>query len=868
MWQKKDNLALGQPVTIGNYAVLYTSTHHVPYLDIVDPKSGKSLWRMASGGWWRSSPADFQPAVLGTKVAFTDTDQLHGDSTRVLIVDVTTRKVTYGPRIDGSLSRVWSCGTTFCVGADVGESKRVGTVDPNTAKITVSAALGVGIVRSLDNSGLVSVRQDGKPDQIALFRDNRLVWKKSVATTFGANRSFRYGSDATYLPSKSLFIASVRSPFTAGLLGSTYQAVAINARTGNRLWARAGSVNNCYETTGVSVLYRAGLLCSFSKDTTYVDGKFTAGTATLDYVDVSTGKVRTSIGLGSLVGRSFVDLGRMVNTVDTNTVLVHAGNGVLLDLRTGSKKSTEGNQTMLCRKHIDISVWGNTTETVGEVPDDTTGYSVSVCDKQRQDVTQRSVLPGAVGATVGSVQMFTTNQTLIGGTVTGAAVKTATVPADAGTTAATPRITAATAVRWTASGFLPASQPVVSGDRALVYGTVKGVFSVVAVNTSNGKIVWSRAASLSGVFGGVHRPAVIGKRVLFMEPVPAYESVRPAIADVATGRILARSISQVALKSTLDICGDLVCTVLGSNKGGSISVRFDLLSASLAQDAGDGGYTSMQPVVPGVYKTKKGTVQKLIGTEQGWNRFDVAAASVTPAGRVLSSTEAPTVDGVIVRGFGIAIQSSGKYAPIHRGREIGLVGISAISGKRAWALKGGDRDCLDFTVADAGIPVVCTWGANAVSQYTPQGATHSALSVELRGVDPQTGKLSSWKVKLANGAGVQTTGTFGMADQSHVLVPTTKGSISVEVTTGKSTVAQPSTPRLCSKVLEARTGSVAFDGNGTEQDDWSVGESWSWCDESDNYVAAAKSWPSWVGAQAGSDVIVLTEKGLQASPRS
>ncbi|WP_353649612.1 hypothetical protein ABLG96_01230 [Nakamurella sp. A5-74] len=871
LWQKQDNPMLGQPVAVGKHVVVYTSTHEVPYLDIVDPTSGRSIWRTATGGWWNSGVRDFQPAVIGTKVAFTQTDQLTLSSTRVGVVDVTTRKVVYSSAVKGSLSRVWACGTTFCVGETVGDVDRMATVDPRTARITVAAGLGTGDQSSVDNSGLISIARKGAASQFALLRNGRVLWKKSQSSILGIKPPEDAAYSVSYLPAQRLLVGSLDDISKDGRISAASRTFAIDATDGQRKWVKPGYLQFCFDPFGLSVAARAALTCTFSKDTRYgsTQQKFTAGTVSVAALDLATGRPRSSIVVGRVAGLKTADLEKKVRAVSAGSALVTAGTGVVLDLANGVRRATR-NDKALCHSVIESTVWPASTQGVGVKPLRETGDSVATCDKTGTRTTQTTALPSTVGATIGSNQLFTIGRTLVAGTMTTATVTTRTIRADAESPVpARLPVTAATAARWTARGFIAASQPVIAGDRALVYGTVKGTFSLIGVDVASGKLVWSKPASLAGVLGGLHRPAVVGSRALVMVPVPGYTLVRPAIVDTATGRELVRPAGELILKSSLERCGDLICTVLGVPDGGFVSVHFDLQSGSAEIEPTDEVHTSMTAVAPDVYLTKDGTTQTILGTSRGWNRFQVPASSIIPAGRVLSSVSiAPAVDDVYVRGLGLAIRSDGAYPLINRGRDIGLVGISATTGNRIWALRGSDRDCLDTTVSDAGAPIVCTWGAAAKSQYSNQGSTHTGLTVALQGIDLKTGWLSRWKVPLKQGAGVQTSGSFGMADETHAIVPGPKGPLSIDVNTGRAVRATSSTPRLCGKTVEAETGNIPTDSNPVRETYWPVGESWSWCDEDGNEVGANKAWPSWIGAHTTSMTIVLTDKGLQGFPRA
>ena len=93
-------------------------------------------------------------------------------------------------------------------------------------------------------------------------------------------------------------------------------------------------------------------------------------------------------------------------------------------------------------------------------------------------------------------------------------------------------------VAWRASGITPVSPAVGGGGRILVYGAKGAELTLYALDSRDGRVVWSRAASTSAITPGIPWKVVtIGRTAVYLRPAPEWRASLVAV-DAAAGRQL------------------------------------------------------------------------------------------------------------------------------------------------------------------------------------------------------------------------------------------------------------------------------------------------------------------------------------------
>lgn len=290
------------------------------------------------------------------------------------------------------------------------------------------------------------------------------------------------------------------------------------------------------------------------------------------------------------------------------------------------------------------------------------------------------------------------------------------------------------------------SQPVVSGEVAVVYAVVKGRLHIRGLATSTGDVLWSHRASTGGVSSGRTLQAQVsgnGAVVWFVKAPGLDDEPDPwvvvRVADVRTGKMRATG-SQPLFASALPYaCGRRDAdTCVEATPGGMVGpMRVDLrtgnarsISRQRGIEVGDGWVvTSDTGLARYVHGTRKWTMR--LGTAVGrgygfWSGWSFRQAS----------------------GSAIVAMSVGQTADRERRENDIVIGVDENTGRVRWKRSGASLFCAS-TAQDAVVLACATSGLVDTVGHVCRG-----LSSSVQRIDPRTGK-PQWSVDLGRGLAVE-----------------------------------------------------------------------------------------------------------------
>ena len=230
-------MPIGQPVAAGTNVLVYTVTNSVPYVQVLDPTTGRVRWRRTASVSYTPGGVQFSPGVLSNDVIYLRPENDHGSSVRIVLADgATGRDKAVSSGFYDVTTEPASCGTQICFGAWTA-GRQVGyTMNPTTAEVRTRPPAWDG-AREIGPSGLVAIQRPGQPEALGRLVGDKLLWSKRIDELLGPDRSVDGGWDFSYLEKANLFVGSV-GPHAPGPraatepVGRTWRTWALDAATG------------------------------------------------------------------------------------------------------------------------------------------------------------------------------------------------------------------------------------------------------------------------------------------------------------------------------------------------------------------------------------------------------------------------------------------------------------------------------------------------------------------------------------------------------------------------------------------------------------------------------------------------------------
>lgn len=541
----------------GQNVIVYTTQRRVMYLQALQPRTGRTLWRKAASAGLIPDGMYLSPLVLGNRVIYLRPVGYPGD-TRLVVADVTTgRDLSVSPAVYQVFDAPADCHRAVCFGATVKGTQIRFRLEPATGKVSATTPTGItdNGIEIVDDLYMVPGDPEKKqPDRLSGRSAGKQVWSRPLTDLFGTFASSRsYWLVHTWTPGKGSRIAA-HGDVLIGTVGPEPPAstgtVAVNelirttgfgAKDGVGLWTVPGSSHHC--VIGLNGLAASAFLrCRFSADALAAGGAngpvLVRGSVALEAFDPGTGKTRWSVPLKTAAGANVSTVGDAIRSAFDGRLVVPTRSGIAaVDVATGKARPSDG-AAIVCRRDVEADIFGYRSP--GSQYRRTIGYLDDSCNAAGQPVELPQMWPDWMSTETGGVRVVSTGRGIRASTMDPSLPTTR--PATPGTdrSALLPTVNpeaksgAPAKEQWAAHGFSPLSQPVAAGNLVLLYGSRGGDPTLEALDAATGRSVWS-----TEVARGQHGPAVgdvpavAGTTVLFARPDG--ESNEIVVADAATG---------------------------------------------------------------------------------------------------------------------------------------------------------------------------------------------------------------------------------------------------------------------------------------------------------------------------------------------
>ncbi|WP_354528198.1 PQQ-binding-like beta-propeller repeat protein [Nakamurella sp. UYEF19] len=425
MWTQADFTPLGQPVAVGPRVVVYGLKAGVLSIEVLDAGTGRVVWSRPASPGDAAPGVNLDPTVIGGTVVYlrpASTSSL--DDVRVVAADPATGKdIAVTPVVLEVGERPEDCGNLACFTV-VGVSGVHGVrMDVHTGKLTPDPARLALAARTIGPEGLLSIQEDGKPEQLARQVGTKIAWTTPLSAIFGAGYSTNFGWEFHAFDQQKVLVGTVGADQSverakgAVPLGVGSEMAGINVTTGARLWLQTGGVDYfCLAPdvfTGPSSL--EAVRCRWAASSKVVlNGSTTTienATVSLEGFDPATGRTTWSVALKNPSGTSYQDWTQSFEVVGEDSLVANGPSGpVLIDTDSGATTTVKAGTQATCTRQIITAIVGGNHRIEGKSSNSyITGNAVFSCRPNGTASALTGRWPSWAGAVTGHVHVVTTN---------------------------------------------------------------------------------------------------------------------------------------------------------------------------------------------------------------------------------------------------------------------------------------------------------------------------------------------------------------------------------------------------------------------------------------------------------------------------
>ncbi|MEV6302748.1 PQQ-binding-like beta-propeller repeat protein [Actinoplanes sp. NPDC051861] len=375
-WTTSGATPIGRPIAVGGVAVGYALRAQRLYARALTPATGAVRWEHEISPSAQPATAELAPVRAGEDVVLLQPEPAFSPQhARLSVVDPATgREVQRSPAMLFSTAPE-SCfaGRSVCALAtpEAGEPVLGYRLNLDSGAFSPYAQDAPQGARGLAAPGLVALGA-APTEQIAQLRDGAQRWRQPLTAIFPRVPAAT-GTTWNLHATEAVYVGSGYARALRGTTATTLDlatdpiSAALDETTGRLLWRQPGTVTDC---AGRISLTRRGVRCRYSGKimTSYANRATTSShlQVALEGFDPRTGATRWSTPLGAATKLAIGE--SRLPVADENTIAV---NGLLIDLRTGSRAEPAAGQVMWCPKRVRFDLAG--TKRLG-------GEVVSPCD--------------------------------------------------------------------------------------------------------------------------------------------------------------------------------------------------------------------------------------------------------------------------------------------------------------------------------------------------------------------------------------------------------------------------------------------------------------------------------------------------------
>lgn len=259
-WTASDVEPVGQPVAVGDVAVVYESRDERLWLSAYDGGTGEQVWSTEATPSWTTPGVATEPQVVGPEdeplvamLARNDSAPLLAD---LALLDPATGDVVRTVPARHFRSVPGPCADDrqeVCVtAADEGTGASVpARLDAATGRLVAEKTPAGWSPRTIGPLGLVeNGLRTGDRESLALVRDGAVAWELPLATAFGAGATTDNGWSFVHDPEHDVFVGTVGIPYRGSFTDrrtdlAGFRTVGIDGGTGDVLWTDDGTSTFC-----------------------------------------------------------------------------------------------------------------------------------------------------------------------------------------------------------------------------------------------------------------------------------------------------------------------------------------------------------------------------------------------------------------------------------------------------------------------------------------------------------------------------------------------------------------------------------------------------------------------------------------------
>ncbi|MET7418645.1 hypothetical protein [Dactylosporangium sp. NPDC005555] len=366
-WTRTDLKPAGQFTAVGGVAVGYVAENGRLSLLALDPATGRTLWQRAASPGEVVTGIPVMVSVVGDKVAYFRADPKGNLFAGLVVADPRTGEdlAVTAPALFVSPPQACSNKTDVCT---VSRTSYKDKAVPHRLRMTdkqyVAESTGEPAgSRTIGSDGLTDLGTRD-PETLALVRDGKVVWKRTLGDAFPAGFSTDHGWIWRLYPQQKIRVGSVYGP-SAGTRDTTLTrdltagsaTAALSETDGTVLWRDSGSSLQCSGIIGHSVDPDdpdgpgPAVRCRSKGTSTWSAATRTSTRAGLDVVvegfDLMTGKTTWSVPVGAADELAGGD--QRPALAGPGRVLISGGTGpVIIDLTSGKTEKPAAGAAFWC----------------------------------------------------------------------------------------------------------------------------------------------------------------------------------------------------------------------------------------------------------------------------------------------------------------------------------------------------------------------------------------------------------------------------------------------------------------------------------------------------------------------------------------